>query len=69
MVLTFCIAVTTKSEKKSLSEERSFEDIEVLAALMRASFPRVSTGMLRLVWMNLTDSLRASLYPDIMEVG
>ena len=46
MVFTFCIAVTTNSEKKSLSEDRSFEDMEVLAALMRASLPKVSTGML-----------------------
>jgi hypothetical protein len=47
IVLTFYIAVTTKSEKNSLSEDNNFDDIDVLAALIKASLPRESTGILR----------------------
>jgi len=52
VILTFFIALTHKSEKKSLSEERSFEDIDVLAALIRASSPRVSVLTARDFEMN-----------------
>lgn len=45
--LTLCIAFTVISAKKSLSEPTSLDDIEVLAALMRASLPRESMERLR----------------------
>jgi hypothetical protein len=41
-IFTFSIALTTICAKNSLSEERSFDDIEVFAALIIASSPRVS---------------------------
>ena len=69
IVFTCYIAWTTISEKNSLSEDKSLDDMEVLAAFIKASLPRESTGMLSWLVMNLTDSLRASLYPVIMEVG
>ena len=61
--------LTTSSAKKSLSEESNLDDIDVLAALIKASLPRVSTLTLRWFYINLTDSLSASLYPDITEVA
>jgi hypothetical protein len=41
------MAYTTKSAKKSLSDDKSFEDIEVFAAFIRQSLPRDSTETLR----------------------
>lgn len=55
------MALTTISEKKSLSAFRSFDDMEVLAALIKASLPRVSTLTAKLLWINLIDSFKASL--------
>jgi len=45
--LTFYIAVTTISAKNSLSGPNNFEDMEVLAALISASLPKLSTFTLK----------------------
>ena len=68
-VFTFYIALTTSSAKKSLSAFNNFDDIEVLAALIKASLPRVSTLTLKFYEINLIDSLRARRYPDMTEVA
>ena len=52
---------TTMLEKKSLSEPMIFEDMEVLATFRRQLLPRSAAGTDRLSWINLTDSLHASL--------
>lgn len=63
------MALTTILEKNSASDESNFDDIEVLAALIRASLPSSSTLIDKFDWMNLTDSLNAILYPLIIAVG
>jgi len=69
IVFTACIAVTTMLAKNSLSAPSSLELMLVFAALRRASLPSSSTFTVRLVDKNLTHSLRANLYPLIIDVG
>lgn len=47
----------------------NFEDIVVLAALMRDGLPSDSTVTVKLSWMYFTASLQANLYPEMMLVG
>ena len=58
---------TIMLEKKSLSEPIILEDMEVLATFRRQFLPRSAAGTERLSWINLTDSLQASLKKKFKE--
>ena len=66
---TASTASTTIVEKKFDSGPMSFDDIDVLATLMRASLPRSATESARVFWIYAQASLAAILYPAMIFVG
>ncbi len=63
VVLTAKIASTAKLAKKSASEPMILEDIEVLATLTKASFPKFDTLIAKCSLIYEQDSLIAYLKP------
>ena len=60
---------TTNDEKKLESALINLLDIEVLAQLVKASYPKLSTVTVNLSSIYLQHSRAANLYPAIIFVG